>query len=284
MATLYDLLGALPDDGAEDLRAAFRKAVKSAHPDTHPDDPDAALKFRRILRADEILSNEELRAGYDQLLDLASLERDAASERASAGEIYRFATGVMGLSVFSIVFLGGCLLFGYVKTGPLGPAQTTDLSRAEKTAALVTEPTDRVGRTRDKLDIDGAKTPEDRKGIKELGALDALASVESGYSTSGSRSIHPAHELGPRDVNYYREQATSAYRNGDLYFALVYFNLAISCDPVSSESYIDRAIVFHRLGDLKRAFADVAQAKQIDGSNRGSPHGACASAVLVAEP
>jgi curved DNA-binding protein CbpA len=273
METLYDLLGALPDDGAENLRAAFRKAVKGAHPDIHPNDPDAALKFRRILRANEILSDEELRTGYDQLLDRARLERDAASEHASAAEIYRFATGVMVLVALSIVILGGYLLFGYVNTPPLGQAQATELSRAEpvKTAALVTEPTDRVGRTRDELDIDGAKTPETPKEINELNALDALESIAGGYSTSGTRSIYPAHDLEPKDAIYYREQATSAYRNGDLYFALVYFNLATSRDPGSSESYIDRAIVFHRQGDLKRAFADVAQAK-IDGSNRDNTH------------
>jgi hypothetical protein len=35
-----------------------------------------------------------------------------------------------------------------------------------------------------------------------------------------------------------------------------------------SDSYIDRGIVYHRLGDLKRAFSDVAAAKRIDGLNR----------------
>jgi curved DNA-binding protein CbpA len=33
MKTLYDLLGALPNDDADDLRAAFRRAAKQAHPD-----------------------------------------------------------------------------------------------------------------------------------------------------------------------------------------------------------------------------------------------------------
>ena len=36
MKTLYDLLGALPKDDAEELRTAFRKAAKGAHPDLHP--------------------------------------------------------------------------------------------------------------------------------------------------------------------------------------------------------------------------------------------------------
>ena len=50
MKTLYDLLNALPDDDAESLRAAFRKAAKANHPDNNPGEPDAPLRFRRIVR------------------------------------------------------------------------------------------------------------------------------------------------------------------------------------------------------------------------------------------
>ena len=57
MKTLYDLLGALPDDDAEDLRAAFRRAVKANHPDLNPGDPEASQAFRRIVRANAILSD-----------------------------------------------------------------------------------------------------------------------------------------------------------------------------------------------------------------------------------
>ena len=89
MQTLYDVLGALPSDDAEALRAAFRKAVKGAHPDIHPDDPDAALKFRQIVRANEILIDDEQRAAYDDLLELARLEQKSASEHAIAARIHR---------------------------------------------------------------------------------------------------------------------------------------------------------------------------------------------------
>ncbi len=71
MKTLYELLGTLTDDDAESLRAAFREAAKGAHPDLNPNDPDAALKFRQIVRANEILSDEQQRASYDHLLDHA---------------------------------------------------------------------------------------------------------------------------------------------------------------------------------------------------------------------
>jgi tetratricopeptide (TPR) repeat protein len=275
--TLYDLLGALRDDDAESLRAAFRKAVKGAHPDINPGDPDAALKFRQIVRANEILSDEAQRAAYDHLLDLARLEQKAASKRASAVAIYWLATSVMALAVVSTVSLGGYLLFGYVNRTSLAPTQTTDVSRAEpaktaalKTAALVTELADTHDWTRDKLeDIDGPKKLENPRDIKESGAPDAVASVASAYSTPGNGSIPPARDLGLRDANYYRERAMSAYRNGDLYLALADLDLAISLDPGFSDAYIDRGIVFHRMGDLNRAFADVAEAKRIDISNQG---------------
>ena len=61
MGTLYDLLGALPDDDAEGLRIAFRRAAKATHPDTNPDNPDAALRFRQLVRAHTILSDAKNR-------------------------------------------------------------------------------------------------------------------------------------------------------------------------------------------------------------------------------
>ena len=57
MGTLYDLLGALPSDDAEGLRTAFRKAAKATHPDINPDQPDAALRFRELVRAYDILTD-----------------------------------------------------------------------------------------------------------------------------------------------------------------------------------------------------------------------------------
>jgi len=270
METLYDLLGALPDDDAEGLRTAFRKAVKGAHPDINPGDPDAALRFRQIVRANEILSDESQRAAYDHLLDLARLEQKAASKRASAVAIYWL---LMALAVVSSVPLGAYLLFGYVNRSPLGPAQTTDESRVEpaktalKTAALVTASADTHDWTRNKLeDIDGRMKLENPRAIKEFDAPDAGASVASADSAPRDRSIPSARDLGLRDANYYRERAMSAYRNGDLYLALADLDLAISLDAGFSDAYIDRGIVLHRMGDLNRAFADIAEAKRIDSS------------------
>src|SRR5664280_3858365 len=111
MNTLYDLLGALPQDDAEGLRGAFRRAVKGAHPDLRPDDPDAALKFREIVRANEILGDAEQRAAYDHLLELARLEQRSTSEHAIAARIHKHAPGVIALAGVSVVTVGGYLRF-----------------------------------------------------------------------------------------------------------------------------------------------------------------------------
>ena len=103
MDTLYDLLGALPRDDAESLRTAFRRAVKGAHPDLRPDDPEAGARFRQIVRANEILLDKDQRAVYDHLLVLAQQEKDPASAHPIAARIHKIASTVLALASLSIV-------------------------------------------------------------------------------------------------------------------------------------------------------------------------------------
>jgi curved DNA-binding protein CbpA len=125
MKTLYDLLGALPKDDAEELRTAFRRAAKGAHPDLHPGDPDAALRFREIVRANEILGDAEQREVYDHLLDLAQLEQVAASEQAVAARIHKFTSGIMALAGISVMAAGSYLLFMQMSAASLAPTNKT---------------------------------------------------------------------------------------------------------------------------------------------------------------
>src|ERR1700722_1249928 len=279
METLYDLLGALPDDDADSLRAAFRHAVKGSHPDIHPGDPYAGLKFRKIVRASEILLDHEQRAAYDHLLDIADSERNDGSKRVADTTIYQLATGAMTLAAVSFVLLVGYMLFGYANNIPLIAAQAIDTSRAEPAKRVVlTELVDAPGWTSDKVEIDGGKKFEILSTIEEPGAPGPGVSAASAATPQKDESILPAPNFADRDfaapdfepanANTYREQAISAYRNGDLYLALIKPDLAISLDPKSSGAYVDRGIVLHRLGDMKRAYADIAKAKQIDDSSR----------------
>src|ERR1700754_3894369 len=83
MKTLYDLLGALPDDDADGLRAAFRKAAKENHPDFNTENPEASERFRKIVRANAILSDGQQRAAYDRLLEVARRQQSRKPKRSS---------------------------------------------------------------------------------------------------------------------------------------------------------------------------------------------------------
>jgi curved DNA-binding protein CbpA len=268
METLYDLLGALPEDGAEDLRAAFRKAVKGTHPDINPEDPDAGLRFRQIVRANEILSDDEQRAAYDHLLRLADIERKSRSKRVVAATIHRLATGVMTLAVISLVCVSGYMLFAYLNGIPLDPVQATDRSGAEPAKTMLARFVDKPAPASGKRDLDGGEKKEDPTTIEQPGTLDADASALTAYSIHKDESMPAARDAGPADASFYHEQAISAYRDGDLYLALIKLDFAISLDPGSPEAYVDRSIVLHRLGDTKRAYADIARAKRIDDSGQ----------------
>ena len=122
MKTLYDLLGALPKDDAEELRTAFRRAAKGPHPDLHPGDPDAALRFREIVRASEILGDVEQREVYDHLLDLAQLEQVAESQQAVAAKIHKFTSAIIALAGISVMAAGSYLLSMQMSAASLAPA------------------------------------------------------------------------------------------------------------------------------------------------------------------
>jgi curved DNA-binding protein CbpA len=120
MKTLYDLLGALPGDDAEGLRAAFRQAVKGAHPDINPGDPEAASRFREIVRAHGILTDEEQRAAYDHLLDFARLEQESESKRAVVAAVHRFSSYTSALCSVSALTVAGYLLLVHMSAASVG--------------------------------------------------------------------------------------------------------------------------------------------------------------------
>lgn len=145
METLYDMLGALPRDDAEALRTAFRQAVKGAHPDLNPGDPEAGRKFRQIMRAQEILLDGEQRAVYDHLLELARVEaaEDAqqASDSARAGKIHKLASWVMAVAGASAVSIAGLAMAAllWTSTEPAADAGPVADATAQTRVATATD-------------------------------------------------------------------------------------------------------------------------------------------------
>jgi curved DNA-binding protein CbpA len=141
MNTLYDLLEALPRDDADGLRTAFRKAVKGTHPDLRPDDPDAPLKFRQIINANQILGDADLRAAYDDLLELARDEKETASRNAAARTRRKLASGVVALAGLSVGAVAGFLLFMHMAAGSVASTN----NNAPESAANTAEASDTAG-------------------------------------------------------------------------------------------------------------------------------------------
>ena len=132
MKTLYDLLGALPDDDADGLRAAFRKAAKENHPDFNPENPEASERFRKIVRANAILSDGQQRAAYDRLLEVARRQQSRKPKRSSM--VRRLAADAAASAVVSVVLIGGYLLYRPFDKLPPASAPVTECIRAQSGA------------------------------------------------------------------------------------------------------------------------------------------------------
>ena len=61
----YSVLGVKRDAGADEIKAAWRTAAKSAHPDQNRDDPDATKRFAELGRAYDVLKDPAKRSRYD---------------------------------------------------------------------------------------------------------------------------------------------------------------------------------------------------------------------------
>lgn len=62
----YDTLGLAPSATADEIKAAYRNAARTFHPDRNPT-PDAAARFRDAQVAYELLSDPVRRQDYDAL-------------------------------------------------------------------------------------------------------------------------------------------------------------------------------------------------------------------------
>ena len=246
MKTLYDLLGALPSDDAEGLRTAFRKAVKGAHPDIHPGDPDAALKFRQIVRAHEILGDAGRRTAYDHLLELARLEQKSASEQAIAARIHKLASGVMAgvisLAGVLVVTVGGYLLFMHMSAALVAPANKVDVTvrgSAEIARVSPAESPDMANKSASPVKQESASVPGEA----------IVSSAVTQPNAVPAANVGPAPGPAASAARSPRARGIFAFRNGD--------------GPIAD--------VFYRLRKFDRVFANIARANRIQRRQQRSP-------------
>jgi hypothetical protein len=248
MKTLYDLLGALPHDNAEGLRTAFRRAVKGAHPDLRPGDPDAALRFREIVRASEILGDAEQREAYDHLLELAWLEQE--SQRAPGSRIHRLASGVIALTG-ALVVVGGYFLFMYMSSASVASANNVDVdTRAAPNIAIVSgaEAPDTTGSS-------ASPARPERKGIPVEAIVPRAAMLRTADAASG-----PAPDLAASEAMSSQGRGISVYSERDLRASIADFDWAFGFHPQNLPGYLEPAVIFYRLEKFDGVFPGIAPA------------------------
>jgi curved DNA-binding protein CbpA len=253
MKTLYDLLEALPQDDAEGLRAAFRRAVKGAHPDLRPGDPDAALKFRQIVHASEILGDAEQRAAYDDLLEVARLEHEQDSGHPIAARIHRLASGVIALAAASAVTVGGYLLFMHMSAASVVSANNFDVT----TRALEIATSSPAGAT-PAISV-GTSNP-----VKPIMPSAAMA---------------PTNAESVPEANAGRGGGISTDRDGDLNGTIADLDEAFRLDPKLLPAYLERGVIFYRTRKSSHVFPDAARA-----SRGGKPDRARSASTTAKNP
>ena len=234
MGTLYDLLGALPSDDAEGLRTAFRKAAKATHPDINPDNPDAALRFRELVRAYDILTDADQRATYDELLAIALLPPPATQMQATRTyeAVGKYASNTMAATIISAVLVGGYTVFGLFSKPP---------SAAEIEAENIPGATLQAFAAALPVLPNPAETRVQREG---------KASTDE---TAATPAVAPAtKEAAPGPIGRF-EKPVPAFAS---------YNLAVQYYPRFATAYFDRGIVLHSVGVLDRPLTDIAPVKR----------------------
>jgi len=147
--SLYDLLGARPDDDAERLKAAFRKAAKANHPDLHGGDQGAPVRFRRIVEAYDVLRDAEQRAAYDRLL---AFERERPSFKPSSSKpkrtgshfTYSIVSNTVAVVGLASVLAGGYTLFTHKPKAPVEAAKVVGVTAPRAARIAVVRPAART--------------------------------------------------------------------------------------------------------------------------------------------
>jgi DnaJ-like protein len=226
MGTLYDLLGALPSDDAEGLRTAFRKAAKATHPDINPDDPDAALRFRELMRAYDILTDAEQRSTYDHLLAIALQPEPATTAVRTYEVIGKVASNTMAATVISAVLVGGYVVFGMFSKPPGAAEIVSDRIVGEPQVVAALHP-----------DITASNESRVKRGedVSTVGAV--VTSAVAPAAKEANASAIGRFEPVPGFVSY---------------------NLAVQYYPRFATASFDRGIVLYRVGDFDRPFAALA--------------------------
>ncbi|MGG3504908.1 DnaJ domain-containing protein [Paenibacillus lautus] len=97
----YTELGVSRQSTTAEVRQAYRRLAKRYHPDVNPGNAEAEAKFKLIVEAYETLSDEQLRAAYDERQTSANPSSGQQKGRSQSGQGGRKSSGTSSAKVES---------------------------------------------------------------------------------------------------------------------------------------------------------------------------------------
>lgn len=118
----YEVLGVDKKASAEEIKKSYRKKAKECHPDLQPNDKEAEKKFKELNEANEVLSDENKRARYDQYGFNDPMQGMEGSGFEGFNGFGGFGGGMGGFESIFDMFTGGSR-----RSNPNAPIQGNDL-------------------------------------------------------------------------------------------------------------------------------------------------------------
>lgn len=131
----YDVLGLKKGATDAEIKKAYRQMAKKYHPDLNPDNPEAEAKFKEVNEANDVLSDPEKKARYDQF-GFAGVDPSYGAGAGTGGSGgfggfggftggFSSAGGVDLGDIFDNIFGGG--FSGGSRTSPNSPRRGSDI-------------------------------------------------------------------------------------------------------------------------------------------------------------
>jgi len=133
----YEVLGLKKGATDAEIKKAYRQMAKKYHPDLNPDDPEAEAKFKEVNEANDVLSDPDKKARYDQF-GFAGVDPSYGAGAGAGGSggfggfggfsSGGFSGGVDLGDIFDNIFGGG--FSGGSRSNPNSPRRGSDIVRS----------------------------------------------------------------------------------------------------------------------------------------------------------